>query len=342
MCYSGMLPGLVAGHYSPRESHIELMPLALWAGARFVRDTVVGLDLDARTAQLASGQTEAFDILSLDVGSTPDLRVPGAAAGVLPVKPIPHFLAGWDRLQTEALTGGVRAIAVVGGGAGGVEILLAMQHRLAKIMHADAPRFALVTDEAAILSQHAAVVRARFGRVLVERGVVLHLASGATAVEPGTIVTTHGRRIAVDRIVWATSACAAPWLAGSGLACDDDGFVQVDEQLRSTSHPFVFASGDCATQVDHRRPKSGVFAVRQGPPLAANLRRAANAVSLARYVPQRHALALITTGNKHAIASRGPFVAEGDWIWRWKDRIDRAFMAKYALPVSVDRPADAA
>jgi selenide,water dikinase len=229
----------------------------------------------------------------------------------------------------------VRAIAVVGGGAGGVEVLLAMHHRLSTVLRADAPRLALITDQPNILPTHAPVVRARFGRILVERGAVLHLSSPATAVEPGTLVVTHGRRIAVDRIVWATSAAAAPWLAESGLACDDNGFVRIDDHLRSTSHPFVFAAGDCAAQLGHPRPKSGVFAVRQGPPLAANLRRAAHQLPLSKYVPQRHALAIISTGDRHAIASRGPFVVEGDWVWRWKDRIDRAFMAKYSLPLEV-------
>ena len=335
MCYSGMLPGLVAGHYSTRETHIDLAPLAMWAGARYLPDRVTGLDLYTRTARLGSGEREPFDIVSLDIGSTPDVSAPGASALALPVKPVSAFLAAWTQMQTEAVTGGVRHIAVVGGGAGGVEILLAMQHRLSTVMHADAPRFALITDQPTLLPSHAPVVRARFGRILVERGAVLHLSSAAMAVEPGTIVVTHGRRIAVDRIVWATSASAAPWLAESGLACDDKGFVRIDDNLRSTSHSFVFATGDCASQLGHPRPKSGVFAVRQGPPLAANLRRAAHELPLSKYVPQGHALALISTGDKHAIASRGPFVVEGDWVWRWKDRIDRAFMARYALSVAV-------
>jgi selenide,water dikinase len=332
LCYSGMLPGLVAGHYAPRETHIALAPLARWAGARYLADSVVSLDLYTRTAQLAAGERCAFDLVSLDVGATPEMRVPGADALALPVKPVSSFLLGWAQLQTESLTGAVRAIAVVGGGAGGVEILLAMHHRLATIMRADAPRFALVTDQPTLLPQFPPVVRARFGRILVERGAVLHLASGAVAVEPGTLVVSHGRRIAVDRVVWATGASAPGWLAASGLACDDRGFVRTDDTLRSTSHTFVFATGDCATQVDHPRPKSGVFAVRQGPPLARNLRRAVRELPLTRHVPQRQALALISTGDRHAIAARGAFVAEGDWVWKWKDRVDRAFMAKYALP----------
>ena len=148
---------------------------------------------------------------------------------------------------------------------------------------------------------------------------------------------TQGRRISLDRIVWAIAAAAPSWPALAGLACDERGFIRIDDHLRSPSHPFVFAAGDCATQDGQPRPKSGVFAVRQGPPLAANLRRAAHGMPLERYVPQRNALALISTGDRHAIASRGPFVAEGDWVWRWKDRIDRRFMAKYVAPAP---PAD--
>jgi len=236
----------------------------------------------------------------------------------------------------------VQTIAVVGGGVGGVEILLAMQFRLQTAMGEAAPRFALMTDQPCIVPQQPATVRAVLGRILVERGVVLHLQSGAVAVEPGTIIVAQGRRIAIDRIIWATSAGAQPWMAASGLACDERGFIRVDDHLRSTSHPFVFAAGDCAAQVEHPRPKSGVFAVRQGPPLADNLRRTVHEVPLRTFVPQRHALALISTGDKHAIGSRGPFTVEGDWVWRWKDRIDRRFVAKYAPPIAVaDIPAEA-
>jgi len=222
---------------------------------------------------------------------------------------------------------------VVGGGVGGVEILLAMQFRLQSVMGAAAPRFALISDQPYIVPQQPATVRAQLGRILVERGVVLHLQSAALAVEPGAIIVAQGRRIAVDRIVWATSAAGQPWMAAAGLVCDEHGFIRVDDHLRSTSHPFVFAAGDCATQVAHPRPKSGVFAVRQGPPLATNLRRVVHDVALQTFVPQRHALALISTGDKHAIGSRGPFTVEGNWVWRWKDRIDRRFVAKYTLAI---------
>lgn len=333
LVYTGMLPGLVAGHYTPAQAQIALVPLALWAGARVIPGRVVALDLHAKTASLQSGHHEPFDFISIDVGATPDLSVPGAPGLALAVKPVMPFLEAWSGIETDAADGIVRTIGVVGGGVGGVEILLAMQHRLQTAMGMAAPRFALITDQPRIVPQQPAKVRAMLGRILVQRGVVLHLENGATAVEPGAIIATQGRRIAVDRIVWATSAAAQPWMAAAGLACDEHGFIGIDDRLRSISHPFVFAAGDCAVQFGHSRPKSGVFAVRQGPPLAANLRRAAHGAPLRTYIPQRHALALISTGGKHAIGSRGPFTVEGDWVWRWKDWIDRRFVARYSLPV---------
>jgi len=340
--YSGMLPGLVAGFYTPAQSHIALPPLVAHAGARFVRDRVAGLVLSARQAALAGGGRESFDIVSLDVGSTPDARVPGSRAFALPVKPVATFLVAWERMQAEAHAGTLRSIVVVGGGAGSVEILLAMQARLTAELGGRVPRFALCTDQREILVQHPAIVRARFTQTLAERGVDLHVGRAVEEVGRDGVRLADGAHVHADRIVWTTAAAAPPWLAASGLACDERGFASVDEHLRSPSHPFVYAAGDCAAQIGHPRPKSGVFAVRQGPALAANLRRAALELPLRRFVPQRDALAIITTGARHAIASKGAFVVEGDWVWRWKDRIDRRFMAKYevaalSLPQPMDR-----
>jgi len=331
--YSGMLPGEVAGHYASTETHIALPPLAEWANARFMPDRVVGLDLDAKTAVLASGAIEPYDLLSLDIGSSPDMSVPGAREYAIGVKPVEEFWKTWQSLQRAAATNAQQTIAIVGGGAGGVELLLAMQFRFRTTFGHGSPRFALFTDQPHLLPQHPPAVRKRFHRLLVERDVAVHVASPVQAVESRAVVTTSGERVAADCVVWATSAAAQPWVAVSGLACDTRGFALLDAHLRSTSHPFVFAAGDCATQVTHPRPKSGVFAVRQGPPLAANLRHQAHAEPLEAFVPQKNHLALISTGGRHAVMSWGPFMLEGDWVWRWKDHIDRAFVTKFVPPI---------
>jgi selenide,water dikinase len=330
--YSGMLPGLVAGHYRPEETRIPLAPLARAANASLVQDRVAALDLRLRVATLASGAMLPFDVLSLDVGSVPSARMPGAREHAIAVKPVPAFLDAWERMRAAAREGRLATIAVVGGGAGGVEILLAMQQRLRDEMGEAAPRFALVTDQPRLTPQHSDGVGRRLGRLLVGRSVVLHLSSPAIAIEPGAVIVASRRRLAADAIVLATTASAASWLAAAGFAVDERGFVHVDAHLRSLSHPFVFAAGDCATIAGRALPKSGLFAVRQGPTLAANLRAYVERAPLQAYKPQTRGLALIATGPRDAIVSWGRFTAQGRWAWRWKDRIDRGFIARYAVP----------
>ena len=138
-------------------------------------------------------------------------------------------------------------------------------------------------------------------------------------------------RVAVDcdLAVAVTHAGAARWLADCGLDLDDAGFVRVRETLQSTADPFVFAAGDVASFDGRRLPKSGVYAVRQGPVLAENLARLAAGRPLQSYRPQPLTLALISSGDRNAVASWGRLALEGRWVWRVKDRIDRRWMQKY-------------
>jgi selenide, water dikinase len=323
--YSGMLPGMVAGHYTAGEAHIALGPLARWAQADFLADRVRALDPVARTATLSSGATLAYDFASIDIGSTPRLEAPGAREHALAVKPVGLFLAAWERILADAQIGRIAALVVVGGGTGGVELLLAMQYRLRRLLGPRAPAFALVTDRLALPP----AAQAQLVGLLQQRGVALHVGSAVAQMVKGAIALQTGEVIRAEHAIWTTGAAAAPWLAASGLACDERGFVRVGAHLQSLSHPSIFAAGDCASQEGHPRPRAGVFAVRQGPVLAANLRRGALGAPLADYVPQRHALALISTGGKYAIAVRGTVAVAGRWVWHWKDRIDRRFVARY-------------
>jgi len=334
--YSGMLPGLIAGHYRFEETHIDLGPLARFAGARLYRDEAVGLDLENRRVLCRGRPPVPYELLSVNIGSAPrTLDVPGAAEHAVPVKPIDQFVAHWERLQRRVLAHpGSTRIGVVGGGAGGVEILLAIQHRLRALLavagrEADDPQFHLYTDSDEILPTHNRRVRARYRRILQARGVHLHLEHQVCEVAAGALHCADGSRHVLDEILWVTWAGAAGWVAQTGLETDARGFVQVNDFLQSTSHPEVFAAGDVAAMVNHPRPKAGVFAVRQGPPLAANLRRALLDRPLKPFVPQRQFLSLVSTGDRYAVASRSGWALEGAAVWRWKDWIDRRFMAKY-------------
>ena len=329
--YSGMLPGLVAGHYREEDTQIPLAPLADAARARCIRDRVTRLDLEARRAVLASGSSVDFDIVSLDVGSTPDASMPGAVEHAFGVKPVPAFLEAWARVRDAAASARVRTVVVVGGGAGGVEILLAMHHRLRGDLGASAPRLALVTDQPQLLPHHPPAVRERFRQRFAERGIALHFASPARAFEPGAVVVEGGHRIESDAAFRAMAPHAAAWLAASGVATDANGFVSVNAHLQSVSHPFVFAAGDCASLTPKPHGKSGVYAVRHGPPLATNLFASVRGGRLVAYRPQSRMLSLISTGGREAVLSWGLLVAEGAWLWRLKDRIDRRFVARYVV-----------
>jgi selenide,water dikinase len=332
--YSGMLPGHIAGHYSFDQMHIDLERLTKFARVNHAQDEATGVDTRAQRVLCRGGQRIPYDILSINTGITPSLDdVPGARGQVIPVKPISQFLQRWAllRQRVQAATGAAR-IGVVGGGAGGVEILLAVQHSLAQLPEIRAgrvqPEYFLISA-GELLATHNARVRSRFARVLARRGVRVFTGRAVSEVIAGALHFADGETLALDEILWVTQAAAAGWIAESGLGVDTRGFLQVNAALQSLSHPGVFAAGDVAAVVNHPREKAGVFAVRQGPPLTANLRLALAGKPPRPFTPQRRFLSLISTGNTNAVASYGGWSAEGRWVWRWKDHIDRSFMARY-------------
>ena len=331
--YSGMLPGWIAGHYSRSDCHIDLAPLAGFARCRFLQTTCNGINPDARLVFCENGRTLPFDVVSVDIGSrSPALETPGAVENALAVRPIDRFMAAWEEVCRMAIAGrGPRHIAMVGAGAAGAEVVLSMQHRLREIAPALRPEFELIGDDPDLLPGHNASVRAILKRVLDARGVKLRPNSRVERVDRGRLQLHNGATIATELIAWATGASPSMWPRSVGLATDDQGFILVNDALQSVSHPGVFAAGDIATVKSHPRPKSGVFAVRAGPPLERNLRRALRDLPPIAWQPQRHALALITTGARHAVASRDALAVQGNWVWQWKNWIDRRFMRRYRI-----------
>jgi selenide,water dikinase len=155
-----------------------------------------------------------------------------------------------------------------------------------------------------------------------------------TRVEKDRLNMEGRAPLAADEILWVTEARAPGWLKASGLSLDERGFLCVDENLRALGQRDIFAAGDMIAFTPRRLPKSGVYAVRAGPVLAENIRRHIGGQPLTAFKPQRTAMYLISTGEKHAIGTRNGFVASGWWVWRFKDWIDRRFMARFKdLPV---------
>ncbi len=333
--YSGMLPGHIAGHYRFEDCHIDLESLCRSAGVRRVAGTISSLDLEGRVARCADGSEHGFDLLAIDSGSTPVIAgIPGAAQHGMPVKPVPAFLDYWTKLRAAARAASADLhIAIVGAGAGGVELALAMHNRIRN--DKGRAQFTIISDGPTLLAAHAAGVQRRFSTVLHERGITMRLNAPVRSATAEGLVLGKGDLMRADHVIWVTGAAAPAWPRASGLQTDAAGFIAVNARLQSKSHDCVFATGDIAAMQSAPRPKSGVYAVRQGPPLTQNLRRILRGEPLLDYQPQRRALALISTGDRYAVASYGPLAFGAAWVWRWKDRIDRTFMRRYSPAASI-------
>ena len=328
MIYSAMLPGWIAGHYQLEECAIHLPAVVERAGTTFFPYRVVAIDLVERVAYTQSGAPLPFDLLSLDIGPEIDREaIRGLGDHAISVRPVEKFVDAWQRIEAR-FSGAAKpgTITVVGGGAAGVEIALAIAHRVAT-----SPlrlNVQLITGRPGLLPSLPAGVRKRVRRLLPQIGVRV-IEDEAVAIGADRVQLARAGELPNDVTIAAIGTTAARWPRDCGLKCDARGFISVNQSLQSVSHPFVFAAGDCVSMVDFPRPRSGVYAVRAAPTLAANLRRAFAGRTLSRHAPAATAMYLLSAGAKNAIGTWGPFSFAGERVWRWKDRMDRDFVARY-------------
>lgn len=331
--YSGMLPGWVAGHYSLEQCAIPLEPLARAAGTELALAAAVAVDAAHRTVTLSDGRVAEYDALSIDTGSLFDREaIVGARAHGLFLRPIEHFVVLFDEVLKLA-SQRVLDVVVVGGGAAGFELAMALQYRLCAGGEERA-RICLVTGDSVVLPsfgegvRKAALRRLKRARVTVVNQRCVEIGATHALLE-------NGARLSCDVPLLAMPSIAPQWARDSGLAVDPQGFIATGPTLQSLSHPQVFAAGDVASRSDLALPRSGVYAVRAGPALALNLRRFLAGGELQPWKTSLRSLYLLSCGERRAIASWGPWHVQGRWAWHWKDRIDRRFIERYSGPPPV-------
>lgn len=328
--YSGMVPGWLAGHYSWEECCIDFSGLCQRAGARLVASQAEGIDTARSELILQDGSRLRYDWLSLNIGATltppesPDITV-------LPMRPLADLQVRWNALLDAVgrlETGACYRIVMIGGGAAGVESMLAARHRLTRLAPTVHFQFTLATQDEQIVPDMAPGAARRLYRHLAAQGITVASHFSATHIHQEKIIGNDGDGLPADVALWATGAQAHAWPEAAGLATDEQGFIRIDSKLRSISQENIFASGDCASWV-RPLPKAGVYAVRMGPLLAHNLLAAISGMALHDYTPQRRYLTLIGTGGLHAVAAWGRVAWQGKWVWYWKQRIDRRFIGRY-------------
>ena len=326
--YSGMSPGFVEGVWSAEDIHIDLARLAQMAGARFINATITHIDAEAHLIQLEGRPPLSFDVLSLNIGGEPDLAaIEGADEHCIPVKPIGLFRA---RLEALTAIGHPGRIAVIGGGAAGCELALALSRRWLGAT-GTRPRIDIFTRSARLVPEMPLRAARLIFDSLAAAGIEVHSGQPVTRVTADGLYLDNGSHHPADVTFLVTAVAPPSWLAATGLALDDRGFVAVKRSLQSISHPHVFAAGDIATLVDDPRPKAGVYAVRAGPVLAANIRRHLWGRRLRNWSPQTRALAILGTADGRAVAIRGNHASSSRAWWWLKKWIDRRWMAGYAV-----------
>jgi len=347
--YSGMLPGWMAGHYTLDQCTIALEPLARAAKVELALSPAVAANANERTVTLADGRVAEYDVLSIDTGSVFDRdAIKGAREHGLFLRPLEHFVQLYERVLALA-TDRLLNLVVIGGGAAGFEVALAINHRFNGAGDERA-RVCLVTGDSTVLPAFSPAVRERALHVLRHARVTV-LNQRCIEIGNGQVQLDNGARLVCDVPLLALPTVAPAWLHGSGLALDAHGFVSTTPLLQSASHGEVFAAGDVASRNDRELARSGVFAVRAGSALAMNLRRRLAGGPLQPWQPKERSLYLLSCGARRAIASWGQLSAQGRWVWSWKHWIDRRFVARYAEPalapdaalsISAERGRDAA
>jgi pyridine nucleotide-disulfide oxidoreductase family protein len=330
LTYSGMVPGQFAGHYDLDDCTVDLRRLCDRARARLMISSATLVSPGANEVMCSNATVLPYEVLSVNVGGAPDT---GGAQGLerhaFGLRPLEAAIKAWREVLTRAGEGRMAAVTVVGGGPAAVELALAMNYRFRHGAYDVVPHVRVLGDAPVLAPSLPAGARASLDRRLRKAGIEAHTDSHVTEVGPGYLRLKSGLEFATDAVFWATGIAAPAWIRQSGFATDDRGFLLVNDLLQSPSHPNVFGAGDCVSQLGRPLPKAGVFAVRAGPALAANLMAALEHGELVPHLPKARHLAIVSAGEKYAVAAWGGLSASGAWVWRWKDRIDRRFIARY-------------
>ena len=322
--YSGMLPGTLAGLYQPNEMLIDLHRLTTAAGVELIVDSAVAVDPQSREIRFLERPAIRYDVCSIGIGSMPrHAEWLQQHPGFVSIKPMHSALSRLESVMASLASSEIR-VAVIGGGAAGVEVAFGITARLKAAGRL--PRVTLADAQPTPVAGFRTRTIRLVQQQLQQRDINVLCNRRAIGSEGLDVLLDDGSRLTSDIVLWVTGASPPALLTNVSLPKSQAGFLNVRKTLQSIGDERVFAVGDSAEIVDAQIDRAGVYAVRQGPVLWKNLQSLCSGQPLTEYQPQRDFLRLLSTGDGSAIVQWKWFSACGTRWWRLKDRIDSRFM----------------
>ncbi len=339
--YSAMVPAHISGAYPRDDITIDLVRLCRSADVRLVSEAVVGLDCGTRQVHFTNRPPLTYDVLSLGLGSMPrNLATPCEPDTTIPLRPLATLL---DRLAViEArLFAHPSAfhLAIVGGGASGCELALAIHNRLG---HLPDFRISIMQADDRLVPRFPSKTAHHFEKAFERRGIQWRVGTRVVGGESDALMLESGERLSCNAVLWATPGSPPALLGNCGLSTDERGFLRVTETLQTEADPTVFGTGDCVSfRAFPDLARSGVHAVRQGAVLVDNVMSFLKGGRLRAFRPQRRCLYLLNAGDSSAVLNYGPFACKARWVRKLKDWIDQRWVASFLPPEMASTAAEA-
>ncbi|MGD9364344.1 MAG: FAD-dependent oxidoreductase [Desulfobacteraceae bacterium] len=325
--YSGMGPGMLAQTYAPSQIRFATSHIVQKQGGRFVKDLVLQIDPDAQLVHTAAGATFQYDVVSLNTGShVPVEGIEGNRKGVYTVKPIEGLIAAQQHLIELALKQPVQ-VAVIGGGAAGVEVA-GNVWQLLSVYSRQGYAVRLFTRQK-LMHRFPGKVRAAVMRSLQQRGIQLHERHQISSIGNGRITFKTGRTHRADVTFLATGVQPSPIFQASNLPVGPDGGLAVNGYLQCVRYDNIFGGGDCIHFQDQPLDKVGVYAVRQNPVLYHNLCACLCGETLKPFHPGGAYLLIFNMGAGTGVFYKQGVMLQGRVAFWIKDLIDRRFMRRF-------------
>ena len=321
--YSGMIPGYIEGIYSWRDSHIDLYRLCLKLNVRFIHAEVERVSAYDKEIYFKDRPKIKFDVLSINTGiQSNNSDIKGAAKYCLPVKPISKLANNFLNKITN-----YKSIAFIGGGAGSVELALAIKKRFLNINKEI--KITIISGKRGLLSAFPQKTKLISLKTLEKFKIDIIEYKRVLEVKPKQIILSDKSILKIDKAILSTNSMTPKWLTRSDILLTKDNYILVNKSFQ-TNYKYVFASGDVIDFDNQNLKKAGVFAVRSGKPLAVNIKKFIIGKNLLEYKFNKNYLALIGTSKASAIATKYNLTFNSKFFFYLKSYIDKRFIKKFS------------